>query len=190
MEGVTMCIKSTGGPMRGMLRDFGRWSVGLAGVIAFHALLAGAAAQDTTPHEIGAVYYAGSSGFKALEKEAAPASGRANFTARIKGAHAAVRLAAGDAQKFRVCSGDPARYKLYALRSTKDSRDVTITKVNIWIGGAKSVLSQSENPVAIEAPDNRCFTFAPKEPLTDGEYGISPTGEEYAYTFGVGTAKP
>ncbi len=172
-----------------MLRGFGRCNVGLAGVVAFHALLAVASAQDTTPHEIGAVYYADGPGFKAFEKEAAPASGRANFSARIKGAHAAVRLAAGEAQKFRVCSADPTRYKLYALRSTKNSREVTIVRVNIWIGGAKSVLSNSEIPITIEAAANGCFTIAPKEPLADGEYGISPTGEEYAFTFGVGTGK-
>jgi hypothetical protein len=168
-----------------MSRDFGRSKVGLAGILALYASIAGASAQDTAPHEIGAVYYADGPDFKPLTKEAAPASGRANFSAKIKGPHAAVRIAAGDSQKFRVCSVDPARYKLYALRSTKNSRDVTITKINIWIGGAKSVLSNSEIPITIEPVANSCFTIVPKQRLTDGEYGISPTGEEYAFTFGV-----
>jgi len=169
--------------------NFGRSKAGLAGTLALCALISGASAQDTAPHEIGTVYYADGAGFKALEKEPAPASGHSKFSAKLKGAHAAVRLAAGGAQKFRVCSADPTRYKLYVLRSTKKSRDVTITKINIWIGGAKSVLSNSEIPITIEPAENGCFTMAPKERLTDGEYSISPVGEEYAFTFGVGPEK-
>ena len=88
-----------------------------------------------------------------------------------------------------MCSVDPSRYRLYALRSTKNSREVTIQKINMWIGGAKSVLSESEIPITIQAADSGCFTITPKEPITDGEYAISPVGEEYAFTFGVGPAK-
>lgn len=59
----------------------------------------------------------------------------------------------------------------------------------MWIGGAKSVLSESENPITIQAADSGCFTIAPKESLAAGEYAISPVGEEYAFTFGVGAVK-
>ena len=147
--------------MRKNSKGFGGFSVRLAGIFLLFALIACAFAQDAAPHEIGAVYYADGPNFKALPKEAAPASGRAKFAAKIKGPYAAVRIAAGDTQKFRVCSADPTRYKLYALRSTKKSRDVTITKVNIWIGGAKSVLSNSEIPITIEPSSNGCFTITP-----------------------------
>jgi hypothetical protein len=172
-----------------MIKRSSRCQIGLPCVLALQALLPGASAQDANPHEIGVVYYAEGSGFKALEKETAPASGRSNFSAKVKGSHAIVRLATGSPQRFRVCSVDPDRYRLYTLRSTKNSRDVTLTKINIWIGGAKSVLSQSEIPITIQAADSGCFTITPKEPLTDGEYAISPTGEEYAFTFGVGAVK-
>lgn len=162
---------------------------GLTCALAFQAMLTCASAQDASPQEIGVVYYLDGSGFKALEKEAAPASGRSNFSAKVKGAHAAMRLEAGGPQRFRVCSVDPVRYRLYTLRSTKNSRDVTIAKINVWIGGAKSVLSESEVPIIVQAADSGCFTIAPKEPLTDGEYAISPVGEEYAFMFGVGAIK-
>jgi len=66
---------------------------------------------------------------------------------------------------------------------------VTITKVNMLIGGAKSVLSDSEIPITVQVADAGCFTIATKERLDDGEYGFSPTGEEYAFTFGVGEVK-
>ncbi|HTC92977.1 MAG TPA: hypothetical protein VK699_05945 [Terriglobales bacterium] len=58
-------------------------------------LPASAAPQDTAPHEIGVVYYADGPNFKTLQKEAAPASGRVHFSAKMKGAHAAVRIASG-----------------------------------------------------------------------------------------------
>ena len=159
------------------------------GVVAFMALLASAAPQDLTPHEVGVVYYADGSNFKALEKEAAPASGRSIISAKIKGAHAAIRVATGQAQNFRLCSVDPMRYKLYTLRSTKNSREVTISTVNIMIGGFKSKLSESEIPTTIQATDNGCFSITAKQQLKEGEYGWSPTGEEYAFTFGVGEVK-
>jgi hypothetical protein len=162
------------------------WKAGSAGVLVFQLLLASAAPQDAAPHEVGVVYYADGPNFKTLQKEAAPASGRANFSAKMKGAHAAVRIASGKPQKFRVCSIDPTRYKLYKLHSTKNSREVTITKVNLWIGGAKSVLSDSEIPTTFEPADSGCFAISAKDQLGEGEYGFSPTGEEYAFTFGVG----
>jgi hypothetical protein len=152
----------------------------------FQALLTGASAQDTTPREPGVVYYSDASNFKPLEKEAAPASGRAKWSAKIEGAHAAVHFPTGKTQRFRLCSADPTRYKLYRLRSTKNTRDVTITKVNIWIGGGKSALSESEIPITVEPADSGCFTLTTKEQLNEGEYAISPAGEEYAFAFGVG----
>ena len=136
------------------------------------------------------VYYADGSGFRPLVKEAAPASGRSKFSAKVKGAHATVRIATGGLPKLRVCSVDPSRYRLYTLRATRNSREVTISEVNVWIGGAKSVLSKSEIPIAIQAADSGCFAITPKEPLTDGEYAVSPVGEEYAFTFGVGAPIP
>ena len=108
---------------------------------------------------------------------------------KLKGSHAAGRLPIGQTLRFRLCSADPTRYKLYRLRSTKNSRDVTIEKVNIWIGGAKSTLSESEIPISIEPADSGCFTLATKAQLDEGEYAISPTGEEYAFAFGVGELK-
>jgi len=168
------------------MKAFHRCRIGLAGVV-FQALLSSASQQ--APQEVGIVYYAEGPNFKALEKEPAPASGRARFSAKMKGAHATVRFATGQPQRFRVCSVDPTRYKLFRLRSTKSTREVTITKVNMLIGGAKSVLSDSEIPITVQVADAGCFTIATKERLDDGEYGFSPTGEEYAFTFGVGEVK-
>ena len=68
--------------------------------------------------EPGVVYYADGSNFKPLAKEAAPASGRAKFSAKIKGAHAAVRFPEGQPLRFRLCSADPTRYKVYRLLRT------------------------------------------------------------------------
>ena len=174
--------------MTGRFRAFKRRKIELACVMAFQVLLF--ASPQELPHEPGVVYYADGPDFKLLEKEAAPASGHAHFSAKMKGAHAVVRLATGQVQKFRVCSVDPTRYKLYKFRSTKNSREVTIQKVNIWIGGAKSVLSEAEIPVTVQTADAGCFAMTTKELLEDGEYGVSPSGDEYAFTFGVGEVKP
>jgi hypothetical protein len=168
------------------MRIFSTYRIGLIGMVVFQPLLRSASAQETAPHEPGVVYYADASNFKSLAKEAAPASGRARFSAKIKGPHAAVRFPPGQTLQFRLCSADPTRYKLYRLRSTKNSRDVTITKINIWIGGGKSALSESEIPIAVEPADSGCFTLTNKAPLSEGEYAISPAGEESAFAFGVG----
>jgi len=143
-------------------------------------------AQDPGPHEVGIVYYADGREFKAIAREIAPQSGRRNYSARVKGAHSAVRLKTGQVQTFRVCGVDPSRYKLYAFRSEGNFRTVTIAKINIWIGGSKSTLSESEVPVTIQSADAGCFTITPKEALKDGEYGFSPAGAEDVFMFGVG----
>jgi hypothetical protein len=145
-----------------------------------------AQSQDTAPHEIGVIYYADGSGFKALAKEAAPQSGRYTYSAKVKGAHADVRLSAGKPQSFRLCGSDPARYKLFTFQSTGNSRTVTIATVSFWIGGATSKISESEVPVAIQPADTGCFTITSKEALKDGEYGFSPVGAEDVFMFGVG----
>jgi hypothetical protein len=153
------------------------------------ALVTSLSAQEVASHEPGVVYYADGSNFKPLRKDAAPASGRARFSAKLKGAHADIRLAVAPTLRFRLCSADPTRYKLYKLRSTRNSREVTITKINMWIGGAKSTLSESEIPISVESSDSGCFTLTTKAPLDEGEYAISPSGEEYAFAFGVGEVR-
>jgi len=148
-----------------------------------------ARAQQAAPHEIGVVYYADGAGFKALTKETAPEGGRPNYSARVKGAHAAVRLPAGQPQVFRVCGVDPTRYKLFTFKSSKNSRSVTLAKINMWVGGSKSVLSESEVAVAIQPAEAGCFTITPKEALKDGEFGFSPAGAEDVFMFGVGEVR-
>jgi hypothetical protein len=152
-------------------------------------LLASVSAQEVAPHEPGVVYYSDGSTFKPLRKETAPASGHARFSAKLKGTHADVRLPVAQTLRFRLCSADPTRYKLYKLQSTRNSREVTITKINIWIGGAKSTLSESEIPISVEPADSGCFALTTKAPLDEGEYAISPSGEEYAFAFGVGEVR-
>jgi hypothetical protein len=52
-----------------------------------------ARAQETGPRfEVGIVYYADGGAFKALDKEVVAQKGRSNYAARVKGAHATVRL--------------------------------------------------------------------------------------------------
>ena len=154
----------------------------------FLLLLKPAHAQDLGPRGVGVVYYADGPEFKALAREVAPQSGRRNYSARVKGPHSAVRLTTDRLQQFRVCGVDPSRYKLYTFRSEGNFRTITIAKINIWIGGSKSTLSESEVPVTIQSADADCFTITPKEPLKDGEYGFSPAGAEDVFMFGVGDA--
>ncbi len=99
-----------------------------------------------------------------------------------------MRLTRGRVQKFRVCGVDPSRYKLYTFRSEGNFRTVTLAKINIWIGGSRSTLSESEVPVTIQSAEGDCFTITPKEALKDGEYGFSPAGAEDVFMFGVGDA--
>jgi hypothetical protein len=140
-------------------------------------------------YEVGIVYYDNGNAFKALDKEAAPQSGRKNYSARVKGAHALVRLRADQPQIFRVCGVDPSRFKLFRFKSESNARTVTIMKINVWIGGGKTVLSDSEIPVKIETAESGCFTLTPKETLGDGEFGFSPVEAMDAFMFGVGDIK-
>jgi hypothetical protein len=162
--------------------------------LVFASLLAGvflARAQDTqTRYEIGIVYYAREGGFAALEKDIEQQSGHSDYSARVKGAHATIRLPANQPQLFRVCSVDPSRFKLFRFKSEENARTVTIAKINIWIGGSKTVLPQSEVPMAVKTADGGCFTLSPQETLGDGEYGFSPDGSYNVFMFGVGDLKP
>jgi len=146
--------------------------------------------QDaSSKYEVGIVYYGIGGDFKALDKEAESQGGRSNYSARVKGAHATVRLRADQPPLFRVCGVDPTRYKLYRFKSDGNTRTVTIAKVNMWIGGSKTVLSESEVPLKIQARENGCFALAPQEPLEEGEFGFSPLESMDAFMFGVGGVK-
>lgn len=146
-----------------------------------------AQAQDSRVHyEVGVVYYADQGGFKPLGRELEQQGGRSNYSAKVSGAHATIRLRPDQPQVFRVCSVDPSRFKLYQFKSKGNSRTVTIAKVNMWIGGSKTVLSESEIPLMIKTAENSCFTLTPQKTLEDGEYGFSPEGSLDAFMFGVG----
>ncbi|MDR3739076.1 MAG: hypothetical protein P4L40_08645 [Terracidiphilus sp.] len=146
-----------------------------------------ASAQGTGTHfEIGIVYYAAGDGFKALEKEPVLEGGRTKFMARVKGAHATLRLRTDRPQIFRVCGVDPTRFKLYRFTSELNARTLTLATTNFWAGRSKVVLSESEIPVAIEASESGCFALTPKEYLKDGEFSFSPVESLDAFTFGVG----
>ncbi|WP_128915607.1 hypothetical protein [Granulicella sibirica] len=136
-------------------------------------------------YAIGTVYYAEGSEFKAVEKEAAPQSGRGIYSAKVKGAHAALRLQAEPHQVFRVCGVDPTRYKLYRFRSDAKTRIITIA-TNTLLGGYKVVLPESEIQIKIEQADNGCFTLTTQETLKDGELGFSPVDSLDAFMFGIG----
>jgi hypothetical protein len=150
-----------------------------------------ARAQDTGAHyEIGIVYYADGANFKAIDKVVSSLGGRSNYSGKVKGAHATLRLQNGLPHVFRVCGVDPSRFKLYRFKSEGNVRTVTIAKVNMWIGGSKVVLPESEIPVSIEASEGNCFALTPKSLLGDGEFGFSPTDSGDAFMFGVGDVKP
>ena len=147
-------------------------------------------AQDSVAHyEVGVVYYADQGGFKPLKGEVEQQGGRSNYTANVSGTHATIRLRGNQLQVFRVCSVDPSRFKLYKFKSKGNSRTVTIAKINMWIGGSKTVLSESEIPLTIKTAESACFTLTPRKTLEDGEYGFSPDGSLDAFMFGVGNLK-
>lgn len=148
-------------------------------------------AQDSGTHyEIGIVYYSDGGSLRAIDKEVSSQGGRSNYSGKVKGAHATLRLHAGLTQVFRVCGVDPSRFKLYRFKSETNARTVTIAKINMWIGGSKGVLSESEIPVAIQTSEGGCFTLTPKDTLGDGEFGFSPLESNDAFMFGVGDVKP
>ncbi len=149
-----------------------------------------ARAQNTGTHfEIGVVYFANQGDYKALNRDVAQESGRSNFSAKVKGSHATIRLTGNQPQIFLVCNVDPSRFKLYTFKSERNARSVTLAKINLWIGGAKTVLSESEIPVAIKAQEGGCFTLTPQKDLGDGEFGFSPDGSTDSFMFGVGDIK-
>ncbi len=111
---------------------------------------------------------------KRWQKRQTPRGGHVNYSGKIKGAHASVRLPAGGPHEFRVCNVDPSRYKLYTFKTSGNARTVTIAKVHIWIGGSKSVISESEVPTSIQVTDGNCFAITPKESLKNGEFGFQP----------------
>jgi hypothetical protein len=160
----------------------------VASLISAISLLA--RAQNTDTHyEIGIVYYTENAAFKALAKEAAPQSGRSKYSARVKGPHASIRLRAEQPQLFRVCSVDPRRFKLFRFKSEANARTLVIAKINMLVGGSRTVLSESEIPLKIQTADSGCFTLTPQEPLGDGEFGFSPVESMDAFMFGVGDVR-
>jgi hypothetical protein len=147
-------------------------------------------AQDSGPrYEVGIVYYASGAAFKPLDKDTMTQGGRSNYSAKVKGEHALVRLPADQPQVFRVCGVDPSRFKLFRFKSEKNARTVTIAKNNMWIGGSKVVLMESEVPVAIQNSDSGCYALTPRNALGDGEFGFSPVDSLDAFMFGVGDPK-
>lgn len=147
-------------------------------------------AQESSAHyEVGIVYCANGGGFKALDKEAVAQGGRSRYSARVNGEHATVRLRADQPQVFRVCGVDPSRFKLYRFKVEKNARTVTIAKNNMWIGGSKNVLLESEIPVAIQSSESGCYTLVPQKALGDGEFGFSPVESLDAFMFGMGDIK-
>jgi hypothetical protein len=150
-------------------------------------LFVGMQAQDASKRDIvGVVYFADGGSFKALDKESAPQSGRSNYSARVKGAHATVRLKADEPLVFRVCGVDPSRFKLYKFETERNARIVTIAKINPLIGGSRTVLTESEIPVTIQTAESGCFTLTPQRALENGEFGFSPVESLDAFMFGVG----
>jgi len=142
-----------------------------------------------TSHDIGIVYYADHDKFKALGKETVTQSGRSKYSARVKGEHAAIRLLEDHPLQFRVCGVDPSRFKLFRFKSENHERTLLMAKTNMWIGGSKTVISDSEIPVAIQAAEGSCFTLTPQKTLGDGEFGFSPVESMDAFMFGIGDVK-
>jgi hypothetical protein len=178
-------ISSTGG-IRMVRKTCQSATALIVALLMPHGVLAVRAQDTAKDYAVGIVYYSSGGDFKALEKEAAPQSGRSNYSARVKGAHASVRLRGDQPLVFRVCGADPSRFKLFRFKSQGDARIVTIAKNNIWIGGSKTVLSDSEIPVAIHPAEGNCFTMTPAKSLGDGEFGFSPLESLDAFMFGVG----
>ena len=141
-------------------------------------------------YEIAIVYYADGGNFKAIDKEVVSQGGRSNYSAKVKGAHATLRMRSDQPHIFRVCGVDPSRLKLYRFKSEGNARSVTIAKVNMWIGGSKVVLPESEVPLSIQTSESICFTLTPKEALGEGDFGFSPVESADAFMFGIGDVKP
>jgi len=139
--------------------------------------------------QIGIVYYVDQNGFKALSKETVVQSGRSKYSARVKGAHATIRLPEEHPLTFRVCGVDPSRFKLFKFKSEDHERTLVIAKTNMLIGGSKVVISDSEIPVTIHAAEGGCFTLTPQRTLGDGEFGFSPVESLDAFMFGIGHVK-
>ncbi len=144
-------------------------------------------AQDVGQHqEVGIVYYLDGESLKPLEKEIVAQGGRSRYVAKVNGEHATIRLHVDQQHLFRVCGVDPSRFRLYRFKVEKNARTVTIAKNNMWVGGSKVVLMDSEIPVSIQSLESGCFTLTPKSTLVTGEYNFSPLESLDAFTFGVG----
>lgn len=142
-----------------------------------------------TEQQIGIVYYADQHGFRALTKETVVQSGRSKYSARVKGAHAVIRLSEEHPLTFRVCGVDPSRFKLFRFKSADHERTLVIAKTNVLIGGSKVVISDSEIPVGIHTAEGGCFALTPQRTLGDGEFGFSPVESLDAFMFGIGNVK-
>ena len=167
----------------------------VAALLAAAALISpscspGFAQTNSAPNEVGIVYYVGGGSAKPLDKEPVAQGGRSHYVARVRGDHAVLRLRTDQPQVFRVCGVDPGRFKLYRLKVQKNARTVTIANNNMWIGGSKVVLTDSEVPVAIQTSDSGCFTLTPRITLAEGEFTFSPLESLDAFTFGVGDLPP
>jgi hypothetical protein len=165
---------------------------GIALVLAslFSPLPLQAQAQNTGPHyRTGIVYYADNGIFKPFDKQVGTVGhGWSEYSAKVNGAHATVRLKADQPQIFLVCGVNPSHLKLYRFQSEKNARTLSMAKIR-WIADPKDVLSEAEIPVSIQSAESGCFKLTPKKPLEDGEFGFSPTDNDDSFMFGVGSVK-
>lgn len=112
------------------------------------------------------------------------------MTFEVPGSHSPIRLAAGQAQEFVVrlfipAGVDPNDYiKLYALKSTRKSRQLLSGKAGIfggkYDGGAGSTVS-----VAVARYGAASFKITPVAPLVPGEYMLSTYGPLKGFLFGI-----
>ena len=154
---------------------------------------AGAALTDTGDHVrtasavAGVVYYQEGAALRPLSKAVVGVSAAAPATAEIDGSTAPIRFTSSPTPVFRVCGVDPARYKLYTLKSESDSR-VLETRKSSGSGLPAPVMTEREVATAITSAEGNCFSITPKVALNRGEYGIHPIDSNDVFDFGVDSA--
>jgi hypothetical protein len=166
------------------------FAVRLAFLAVFFPATLVSAQNSASNYEVGVIYYAAGTDFRPLVKEVSILGGHVSFNAKVKGAHAQIRLPADQPSIFRLCSADPSRFKLYRFKSEANARSMILFKSNVFIGGVKTVVQESEIALAVKKVDADCFTLTPNQNLEGGgEFGFSPDGSLVVFLFGVGDIK-
>jgi hypothetical protein len=113
----------------------------------------------------------------------------------LRGAHSPVRFREGDELEFVFSlplRTDPHTVQFLVLRKSGSRREFILLQSNrpspLGVGTAKDVSERSAVPYEIQKYSDSAYRLVPSKPLPPGEYTLSLSTNNVAYSFGIDAA--